>query len=180
MPDLRVMERFPPVNLDNDIDDSRNGIQLLSQKLRIKNMSFKSGHIDNVEFTPTTLAKGFSVSLVSIDKETIGWGEEKLIELRIAMTINVDFQTEFVRTAGADNQDIAVEARLYDNTGKLIATSPNGSFAPLKFHLMNRETWNKVLEMLKRPSANSNTNMTPEQLNGLREALEEKFGSSPP
>src|SRR5215207_886879 len=125
VPDLRIVKHLAQAQLDFDVDEKGNITDLRSYKFIVKNMSFKSGYIDKVEFTPNTLSKAYTINLVSIDKEPIAWRQEKVVELTVSITINKDLEAQILQVS--EDRQITIDGRLYDNTGKLISTSLQGS-----------------------------------------------------
>lgn len=101
----------------------------ITTKNRYKNFSFKSGYIDRVEYTPTSLDTLPEVKVAYIDKQQIGWREEKEIEIRSIMTVSL---SSYSKALLKGNRYLELEERLYDNTGKLVSTAFDGSSTPTK------------------------------------------------
>ena len=125
------MEYVEDEDLDARLDDQGNAVFLTSDKYVFKNFSLKSGFVDKVEAAPKTLDGLPIVQVVSIDKTLIGWREEKEVEIRMKLISPIAAIDKLVGSNRTDVLEAQVELRFYDNTGKLIATSPTGDVGPL-------------------------------------------------
>lgn len=105
-PDIRFVTEGDIVLADiQKKDNTETSLQRLS--ILFKNLSFRAGYIDRVEFVPTSVSS-FTIKVLEVEKVSIGWGEQKEIWVTYTAT---DHQEE---------EKVAFEVRAYDNTGKLI------------------------------------------------------------
>lgn len=112
------------------------------------------------------------MNLISIDKESIGWREEKVVEFTYTHTINEDLEAQMLQT-DPEGKAIMVDGKLYDNTGKLVSTSPQGGQVSIQFAIMNRKAWHRLTELLKQK-------LTPEQMDKIDKTFGKKYGSPTP
>jgi|GEM_PF-6168397 len=108
-------------------------VSLMSSRYTFKNYSVKSGYVDKIEYVPQTLESIPVVEIVHFDKEQIGWRQERTLEIKYRMIVNLNALAKAIRP---ETREIRVEAKLYDNTGKLIATTPNGLHTPIMIGLV--------------------------------------------
>lgn len=96
--------------------DPANGITQLYFRIfeTFKNNSTKSGRIDKVEFTPLEINVRPAIEVTHIDKEELGWGEQRRIEVRF----NITLTREMSDAMALSNKQMAVTMKAYDNTGK--------------------------------------------------------------
>ena len=114
-PDIRfVTEANIEVADARQKDKTVTSIERLS--IRFKNLSFRSGYIDRVEFIPTSVSS-YTIKVLDVEKVIIGWGEEKEIWVTYTTTYH---QEEILTEQTKSGEDLAFEVRAYDNTGKLI------------------------------------------------------------
>jgi hypothetical protein len=84
--------------------------------IRFKNLSFRSGYIDRVEFIPTSVSS-YTIKVLEVEKVSIGRGEEKEIWVTYTDTY---YREEILYEKFRKGEELAFEVRAYDNTGKLI------------------------------------------------------------
>jgi hypothetical protein len=94
-------------------DNTETSLARLS--IRFKNLSFRSGYIDRVEFVPTSVSS-YTIKVLEVEKVSIGWGEQK----EIWVTYTDTYQEELITEKAKSGEELAFEVRAYDNTGKLI------------------------------------------------------------
>lgn len=131
LPDIRMMEYVKDEDLDARQDEHGDAVFLTSKKFMFKNFSLKSGFVDKVEAAPKTLDGLPIVEVVNIDKTLIGWREEKEIEIRMKLISPMRAMRKLSDLKPNEVKEARVELRFYDNTGKLIPTSPTGDVSPL-------------------------------------------------
>ena len=101
--------------LDKKYDPATGTTQLYFRIFEtFKNNSTKSGRIDKVEFTPLEINVRPTIEVTHIDKEDLGWGEQRRIEVRF----NITLTREMSNAMALDNKQMAVTMKAYDNTGK--------------------------------------------------------------
>jgi hypothetical protein len=93
-----------------------------------KNLSIKNGHIDKVTFTNWSELMVPEFNLIEVDRDDLHWREEKEIQVRYSIVLDTN-ACEMIREK-KDSLDI--EARFYDNTGKLLNKADDGE--PIYFH----------------------------------------------
>jgi hypothetical protein len=128
-PDIRFVTEANIEIADEQMKDATvNSIEKLS--IRFKNLAFRSGYIDRVEFIPTSVSS-YGIKVLEVQKVSIGWGEEK--EIWVTYTTSYRHE-EMMAEQQKRGGDLAFEVRAYDNTGKLIRdiSGAVGSH-PLKF-----------------------------------------------
>jgi hypothetical protein len=95
-------------------ENTETSLERLS--IRFKNLSFRAGYIDRVEFVPTSVSS-YTIKVLEVQKVSIGWGEQK----EIWVTYTATYHPEEILTEKAKSgEELAFEVRAYDNTGKLI------------------------------------------------------------
>jgi len=102
----------------------RDGKLLTYQKgmVPFKNFSIKSGYVDKVQFTPSALTPSVAVEVLSVEKVSLGWGEQKSIEVR--WVIIDDVESEASEVPG--KRPFILEAQFFDNKGKQIPNESGG------------------------------------------------------
>lgn len=128
-PDIRIVSSEQLTTVEQKVDENRNIRMLLRSRDTYTNLSVKRGFIDKVEYTPTSLDQIPVIQVLSINKEVIGWHEEKVIEITFAMTVPMN---EFITATKNGRKEIRLEQRAYDNTGKLLNRYVNGETHPIK------------------------------------------------
>jgi hypothetical protein len=128
-PDIRIVSSEQLVTVEQKVDEDKNIRMLMRSRDTYTNLSIKEGFIDRVEYTPTSLDQIPAIQVLSIDKEGIGWHDEKAIEITFAITIPMK---EFIRATKDGRKEIRLEQRGYDNTGKLLNRYVNGDTHPIK------------------------------------------------
>lgn len=128
-PDIRIVSSEQLVTVEQKVDEDKNIRMLMRSRDTYTNLSIKEGFIDRVEYTPTSLDQIPVIQVLSIDKEVIGWHEEKTIEITFAITIPMK---EFIRATKDGRKEIRLDQRAYDNTGKLLNRYVNGDTHPIR------------------------------------------------
>lgn len=114
-PDIRFVTEADLQAVDQQRKDSTTtSIERLS--IRFKNLSFRSGYVDRVEFIPTSVS-AYIVKVLEVEKVSIGWREEKEIWVKYTATYHAE---EVIAEEERRGKYLAFEVRAYDNTGKLI------------------------------------------------------------
>jgi hypothetical protein len=79
-----------------------------------KNLSFKGGHIERVEFTPLEIGINPEIKVTHVDKENFGWREQRKVEIRFLIHLT----GEMNKTMQQRGKKMAVTMKAYDQTGK--------------------------------------------------------------
>ena len=124
-PDLRPTK----VHLGSDAVETSIGVRdangncVYHRRMRIpfRNLSWRSGFINNVTFSNESFDTLPDYKLIEIDKTPIGWGEEKEIQLKYLFIADP-------ATCDKLSQKEAVEVgiRFYDDKGKMINRDVDG------------------------------------------------------
>lgn len=103
---------------------NRNGdcFYYATARPRFKNLSFNSGYVDKVIFVPMTEDVIADIQLIEVDKALIGWREEKTVDIRFSYAL-----PPAICSKKADlKENIVLDLKYYDNTGKLINKEVSG------------------------------------------------------
>jgi hypothetical protein len=114
--------------LDKSVDASGNSVHLANMIFRVKNLAFRSGHIDKVEVVPyTTLRDIPKVEVVSIEKRALNWREDQTIAVRALFT----FSGGILGGHGQPKESKAfdLEVKLFDNFGRQLGRYQDGFLA---------------------------------------------------
>jgi len=93
-----------------------------TDKLRFKNISFRSGFVDRVSFVPLNENVISEFRLIDVDKSTLRWGEEREIAVRYDLVLTPETCSQLAQK----REFITWQVRFYDNVGKLIDKYSNG------------------------------------------------------
>lgn len=114
-------------------DKSGDCVYYNTEKYKFKNMSFKTGYINNVSFLLNNNNVVPEFKLMDIDRSKFTWGQEKDIEIKYSVILSPD-QCSKLREL---NDSLRYEIRFYDNVGKLIDKDYNG----LPYHILHALKW---------------------------------------
>ncbi len=113
------------------IDKQNNFVYHYSITPKFKNLSFKKGFIDKVEFVPVSIETIPDVKVTSIRKTPISWRSEEDVEIQFIVTVPTDFDMKVKEKKVST--ELIVNA--YDNTGKKVERSTDGQFIRGKLNL---------------------------------------------
>ena len=116
-PDIRALRAMKMVALSSECVVKKDGGCFYNGAIiqRFKNVSIKSGHIDRATITNWSDDALPEYNVVEVDKDQLGWGDEKDVQLRFNMTLDQTSVAKMNR-----NEPLEIEIRFYDNTGKLL------------------------------------------------------------
>jgi len=114
-PDIRFVTEANLEVLDHQ-QKGNIGTSIQKLSIRFKNLSFRPGYVDKVEFVQTSVTS-YVLKVLEVEKVSIGWGEEKEIWVKYTDTYHDE---EVLTEQERRGEDLAFEVRAYDNTGKLI------------------------------------------------------------
>jgi hypothetical protein len=125
-PDLRATKHF----IGGDATGSSTGVRDPSgncvyhrwMRVPFKNVSFRSGFIDNITFSNESFDILPEYELIEIDKTPIGWTEERAIQFKYRFKADPATCDKLSK-----KEAIEVGIRFYDNTGKLISLDVEGN-----------------------------------------------------
>lgn len=113
------------------IDKQNNFVYHYSITPRFKNLSFKKGYIDKVEFVPVSIETIPDVKVTSIRKTPINWRSEEDVEIQFIVTVPTDYDIKI--TQKKVSTELIINA--FDNTGKKVERSTDGQFIRTKINL---------------------------------------------
>ena len=116
--------------VDRKIDNNGDFIFNVNFKIKYKNLSFKKGFVDNVEFVPISIRTLPYINTIHIDKIDLGWRDEQIIEIRAIFIVPVGFIGPL-----REKKQILVEIKSFDSIGRLINRLEDGALARIKFDL---------------------------------------------
>jgi hypothetical protein len=90
----------------------------ISFVLPFKNLSYKSGYVDKVSFTNESLDTVVKFELIDVNRDSIGWLEEKEIEVKFDVIGDI-------RLNGA--KELFYNIKFYDNKGNIINKDIKGN-----------------------------------------------------
>lgn len=113
------------------VDSHNNFVYYYSITPKFKNLSFKRGYVDKVEFVPLSIETIPDVKIISIRKVPISWRSEEDIEIQFIVTVPTDFDMK------VKEKKVSTELVLnaFDNTGKKIERSTDGQYIRTKIDL---------------------------------------------
>ncbi len=76
------------------IDSKNNLVYHFSITPRFKNVSYKTGYVDKVEFVPVSINTIPDVKVISIRKTPISWRSEEDVEIQFIVTVPTDFDAK--------------------------------------------------------------------------------------
>jgi hypothetical protein len=131
-PDLRYpFEQLPDDRrfrvLTQWTDASGNAIYLISNLLRVRNLAFKRGFVDKVEFVPFSMPTLPKVELLGVDKRPISRGETQTVEVRALVTIPFG-----LIGPPTESKTLDIEVRLFDNTGRQVGSYTDDRLARMR------------------------------------------------
>ena len=102
----------------------------MTNKTRFRNLSLKTGFINEIRLSPLTTDSVFDFKVISIDKTPIRYGEEKDIEYKISLTLDAAYSRK-IHDTGAMFKSFLY---FYDNAGNQINDDIDGQPSPYKFN----------------------------------------------
>jgi hypothetical protein len=132
-PDIRLTKAQRPdalTFLDYRVNEDGDFVFLISLRLRVKNIGWRSGFIDKVEFVPLAIETIPRIEIKHIDKRPLGWRAEQNIEVRALITVRAGFVGPAL-----EKKTVSLEVKAFDNHGHVVDRYDDGMFARVRYSL---------------------------------------------
>src|SRR5436190_1687406 len=95
-----------------------------ARSLRTQEPRGQQRNVDKVELVPFSAQTIPRIDSLHVDKRSIGWREEQIVEVRALLTVAVG-----PTGPPTEHKTITLEVKLFDNTGRQVGRYENGMLA---------------------------------------------------
>jgi hypothetical protein len=122
-PDIRFSKSTNLLNMNNAIKTKDgNCLYRAAIKQSFKNLSMRSGYINDVKIIAENLEVLSECKLVDVDKSKFQWREEREIETKFDLILDSSTCKEWQQ-----DEELFLQIKYFDNTGKLLERNVDGN-----------------------------------------------------